>query len=137
MEKKTTPKKSSAKKSQVKTSAKKPAQKTQVVKTTKKAPSKNTQVVKTTKKSQTKTSQVKRRAVLQKQNANTGYLLGLVSLIAWIIPVVGAIVTVSGIYCCYSGMKSKKALAMTGLFLNMLFLGLSIVNVNVDLALMM
>ena len=94
---------------------------------------KTAQVVKTQTKSQSKQkSQISR----SRQNANTGYILGLSSLLAWVIPVVGAIVTVSGIYCCYSGMKKRKTLACIGLILNALFLGLAIVNISADFALM-
>ena len=148
MEKKTTPKKSTSKKTQVKATTKTaPKKTTQVVKSQKTNQTKTAQALKTQKKTQTKNTQVvkstknqtrtKTAAKKQTQNANTGYLLGLASLVAWIVPVIGDIVTVSGIYCCYSGLKKKKGLATVGLFLNVLFLGLALINVNVDLALMM
>ena len=129
MEKKASPKKSTSKKTQVKTATKAaPKKKTQVVKTQKKSAPKKTQVVKTQKKETLKN--------FNKKDANTGYLLGLTSLVAWVIPVVGAIVTVSGIYCCYKGMKSRKGVAMLGLILNILFLALALVNINADFAMM-
>lgn len=137
MEKKTTPKKSTSKKTQVKATTKKAAPKktAQVVKTQttqKKAPVKKTQT-KTVK----KTAQVKRQTSRNTKNANTGYIFALLSLIAWVIPIVGAIVSVSGIYCCYSGLKGRKSLAAVGLLINILFLGVALINVNVDLALLM
>ena len=131
MEKKASPKKSTSKKTQVKATAKVAPKKTNQVKTTKKTTNKNTQVVKTQKKSQNKSQLSKSR-----QNANTGYLLGLSSLVAWVIPVIGAIVTVTGIYCCYSGLKKRKGIALLGLILNILFLGLALVNISTDFALM-
>ena len=138
MEKKTTPKKSTSKKTQVKATTKKAAPKktAQVVKTQtttqKKAPVKKTQT-KTVK----KTAQVKKQTSRNTKNANTGYLFALLSLIAWVVPVIGAVVSVSGIYCCYSGLKGRKSLAAVGLLINILFLGVALVNVNVDLALLM
>ena len=115
MEKKATPKKSTSKKAQVK--------KTTTVE--KKRP-----VVKAT-----KTKPVK--SIKQpKRDANTGYVLGLSSLIAWVVPIVGAIVTISGIYCCYKGMKGRRTIAMLGLILNILFLGLALVNISADFALL-
>ncbi len=118
MEKKKTPKKSTSKKTQAKATAKKVA------------PKKTNQVVKTQKKDQTKLQKFNRK------DANTGYLLGLSSIVAWAIPVIGAIVTVSGIYCCYKGMKSRRGIAMLGLILNILFLGLALVNIETDFALL-
>lgn len=129
MEKKAAPKKSTTKKTQVKATTKAaPKKTTQVVKTQKKATPKKTQVVKTQKKETLKN--------FNRKDANTGYLLGLSSLVAWVIPVVGAIVTVTGIYCCYKGMKSRKGIAMLGLILNVLFLALALVNISADFALM-
>jgi len=127
MEKKASSKKSTSKKTQVKATAKAAPKKTNQVKTAKKTTNKKKQVVKTQKKSQISKS---------RQNANTGYLLGLSSLVAWVIPIVGTIVTVTGIYCCYSGMKNRKTLACIGLILNVLFLGLALINITADFALM-
>ena len=128
MEKKVTPKKSTSKKTQVKATTKAAPKKTQAVKTQKKTTQKKTQVVKTQQKSTLKN--------FNRKDANTGYLLGLTSLVAWVIPVVGAIVTVTGIYCCYKGMKSRKGIATLGLILNILFLALALVNINVDFAML-
>jgi len=121
MEKKTAPKKSTSKKSTTKTAVKKAATKT----VNKKRP-----VVKATKNKPAKYNKQ------PKKDANTGYILGLSSMLAWVIPVVGAIVTVTGIYCCYKGMKGRKGIALLGLILNMLFLGLAIINIEADFALM-
>lgn len=139
MEKKTTPKKSTTKKTQVKatktnTQKKAQAKNKQVVTTQKKTANKNTQVVKTQKKTTQKKSLLNNQKHIK--NANTGYLLGLTSLLAWVIPIVGTLITVSGIYCCYSGLKGRKSLALLGLIINVLFLGIALININVDLALM-
>ena len=115
MEKKTTPKKSTSKKAQVK--------KTTTIE--KKRP-----VVKAT-----KTKPVKPNKQ-PKKDANTGYVLGLTSLLAWVVPVVGAIVTVTGIYCCYKGMRGRKGIATLGLIINALFLALALVNISADFALL-
>ena len=118
MEKKNTPKKATSKKSQVKATTKKAA------------PKKNNQVVKTQKKEQTKLQN------FNKKDANTGYILGLSSLIAWAVPIIGTIVTITGIYCCYKGMRAKKGVATIGLILNILFLTLALVNIEADFALL-
>ena len=135
MEKKATPKKSTSKKTQTnRTQKAAPKKNNQVVKTTKKQTTQKRQVVKSVNNQKKQKTQLK--SSLSRKNANTGYLLSLASLITWVIPIVGTIIGVTGIYCCYSGLKSRRGLAMLGLLINILFLGISLVNINVDLALM-
>lgn len=136
MEKKATPKKSTSKKTQTnRTQKTAPKKNNQVVKTTKKQTTQKRQVVKSTNNNQKKQKTLL-KSNLSRKNANTGYVLSLASLITWVIPIVGTIIGVTGIYCCYSGLRSRRGLAMLGLLINILFLGISLVNINVDLALM-
>lgn len=61
--------------------------------------------------------------------ATTGFVLGLVSIIAWIIPLFGYPVTICGIVFSAKGLKSnKKALAIIGLVLSIIFLVVTLSN---------
>ena len=64
------------------------------------------------------------------KRANKGYKLGLWSIIAWIIPLAGYIVTIMGISNSVKGLKSEAyhSKAKAGLILSILFLIASIVN---------
>lgn len=58
-----------------------------------------------------------------------GFILGLVSIIAWYIPLVGYPVTVCGIIFSALGMNSKnKGKAVAGLVLSIIFLVVTIIN---------
>ena len=116
--KKSSPKTTSSKKvapAKTTTTAKK---KPTTVKTTKKRVQKKGQVVKTQKRVPTK----------QTKNANTGYILGLSSTIAWAIPVLGIVVTALGIACSLHGVKARNRIATVGLALCVLSLELSVWN---------
>lgn len=62
--------------------------------------------------------------------ANKGYKLGLWSIVAWLIPLAGYIVTIIGIKNAIKGLKSKEydKKAKIGLILCIIFLIASIVN---------
>lgn len=62
--------------------------------------------------------------------ANTGFILGLVSLIAWLIPLFGYPVTICGIVYSSKGLKStsKKTKAIIGLVFSIIFLIFTLSN---------
>lgn len=58
-----------------------------------------------------------------------GFILGLVSIIAWYIPLIGYPVTVCGIIFSSLGMNSKnKGKAVAGLVLSIIFLIVTLIN---------
>lgn len=58
-----------------------------------------------------------------------GFILGLVSIIAWYIPLIGYPVTVCGIIFSALGMNSKnKGKAVAGLVLSIIFLIVTLIN---------
>lgn len=65
-----------------------------------------------------------------KTQAVVGLILGLVSIVAWFIPLIGFPVTVLGIVFSALGLKSKtnKGKAIAGLSLSILFLVVTIIN---------
>ncbi len=65
-----------------------------------------------------------------KTQAIIGLILGLVSIIAWFIPLIGFPVTVCGIIFSGLGMKSQtnKGKAVTGLVLSIIFLIVTLIN---------
>lgn len=65
-----------------------------------------------------------------KTQAIIGLILGLVSIVAWYIPLIGFPVTVCGIIFSSIGMKSQtnKGKAIAGLTLSIIFLVVTIVN---------
>lgn len=65
-----------------------------------------------------------------KGSATAGFVLGLVSIIAWIIPLFGYPVTICGIIFSAKGLKcpSKKGMAVAGLVLSIIFLILTLIN---------
>lgn len=65
-----------------------------------------------------------------KTQAIIGLILGLVSIVAWYIPLIGFPVTVCGIIFSAIGMKSQtnKGKAIAGLTLSIIFLVVTIVN---------
>ena len=65
-----------------------------------------------------------------KTSAIVGFILGLVSIIAWFIPLVGFPVTVVGIIFSSLGLKSQsnKSKAIAGLSLSIIFLVVTIIN---------
>lgn len=68
--------------------------------------------------------------------ANTALIMGLVSLVAWIIPIAGVITSVIGIASAVPGMKSTaKGRAVAGLVLSIVCLVIAIVNWIVGVAL--
>lgn len=63
------------------------------------------------------------------KHALTGFILGLISILAWFIPLIGYPVTICGIVFSVKGLKSnKKGLATAGLILSILFLVVTIIN---------
>lgn len=61
--------------------------------------------------------------------ATAGFVLGLVSIIAWIIPLFGIPVSVIGIIMSALGIKSeKKTKAIVGLVFSIIFLIATIIN---------
>ncbi len=64
------------------------------------------------------------------KKANTGFILGLVSIIAWILPIAGYPVTICGIVFCSKGLKSSnnKTKAIIGLVLSIIFLLATLTN---------
>lgn len=62
--------------------------------------------------------------------AMVGFILGLVSIIAWYIPLIGFPVTVCGIIFSSLGMKSpsNKGKAVAGLTLSIIFLVVTLIN---------
>lgn len=71
-------------------------------------------------------------SVQQQKNAKkatVGFILGLCSIIAWLIPLFGFPVTIVGLVFSILGIKStKKNLAIVGIVLTVLFLIVTIVN---------
>lgn len=64
------------------------------------------------------------------KNANTGFILGLISIIAWFIPLFGYPVTICGIVNSTKGLKANegKTKATVGLVLSIIFLVLTLIN---------
>ena len=62
--------------------------------------------------------------------AVAGLVLGLVSIIAWLLPLIGYPVTICGIVFGAKGLKSttKKGMATAGLVLSIIFLILTVIN---------
>jgi uncharacterized membrane protein YvbJ len=62
--------------------------------------------------------------------ASTGFILGLCSLVAWIIPLFGYPVTICGIIFSSKGLASKanKGKATAGLVLAIIFLIITLIN---------
>lgn len=61
--------------------------------------------------------------------AIAGFVLGLVSIIAWFIPLFGYPVTIIGISMSSIGLKSnKKTFAIIGLILSIVFLIVTLIN---------
>ena len=61
--------------------------------------------------------------------AMTGFVLGLISIIAWIIPLIGYPITILGIIFSALGLNSKnKGKAIAGLILSIIFLILTFIN---------
>jgi len=69
------------------------------------------------------------------KNAVVGFILGLVSIIAWLIPLFGYPVSICGIIFSAKGLKSQtnKGKAITGLVLSIVFLVFSFINSMVGL----
>jgi len=64
------------------------------------------------------------------KKANVGFILGLISIVAWLIPLFGYPVTICGIVFSSKGLKSnlKKSFATAGLVLSIIFLVLTVFN---------
>lgn len=63
-------------------------------------------------------------------NALVGFILGLCSIIAWFIPLIGYPVTIVGIVFSAKGLKSEKSKgkAVAGLVLSIIFLVVTLIN---------
>jgi len=64
------------------------------------------------------------------KNAMAGFILGLVSIIAWFIPLFGYPVTICGIIFSAKGLSSSlnKSKATAGLILSIIFLIITLIN---------
>lgn len=64
------------------------------------------------------------------KNANTGFILGIVSIVAWFIPLFGYPVTICGIIFSSKGLASKNShgKAIAGLVLSIIFLVITLIN---------
>ena len=64
------------------------------------------------------------------KDANTGFILGMISIIAWFIPLFGYPVTICGIIFSSKGLKATegKAKAIVGLVFSILFLIVTLIN---------
>ena len=61
--------------------------------------------------------------------ALTGFILGLSSLIAWLIPIIGYPVSILGIIFSSLGLNSsRKGMAITGLILSIIFFIVTLIN---------
>lgn len=64
-----------------------------------------------------------------KGKALTSFILGLVSIVAWFIPIIGAPVTIVGLVMGILGRKSsRKKMAIAGIILCSVFLVVTVVN---------
>lgn len=70
------------------------------------------------------------------KHAVTGFILGLVSIAAWFIPLFGYPVTICGIVFSSKGLKSKtnKTKATVGLILSIVFLVVTVINSIIGMA---
>ena len=70
------------------------------------------------------------KALPENNSANTGFIFGLISIIAWILPLIGYPITICGIVFSVKGFKSKtaKTKAIIGLVLSILFLLVTLGN---------
>ncbi|MDB4894812.1 MAG: hypothetical protein JWN15_1074 [Firmicutes bacterium] len=65
----------------------------------------------------------------QERNATAGFVLGLVSLLAWILPFIGLPVTVTGLVLSIRGLRSSRSgLATAGLILSVIWLLVTLAN---------
>ena len=65
----------------------------------------------------------------KKDNSTTGLVLGLISIIAWIIPLIGFPVTICGIVFSAKSLNTPgRGKAIAGLVLSIAFLCLTIIN---------
>ena len=64
------------------------------------------------------------------KSANTGFILGLISIIAWLLPLVGYPVTICGIISSSKVLKSSNGngKAKAGLILSIIFLIATVIN---------
>lgn len=64
------------------------------------------------------------------KDANTGFILGLVSIVAWFIPLFGYPVTICGIVFSSKGLSSKNrhGKAVAGMVLSIIFLVVTLIN---------
>ena len=64
------------------------------------------------------------------RHAMVGFILGLCSIAAWLLPLLGYPVTICGIVFSAKGMKSnkKKGKAIAGLVLSIVFLVITLIN---------
>lgn len=64
-----------------------------------------------------------------KKNTIVGFILGLIAIIAWLIPLFGFPVTIVGLVFSIKELNGEKRnLAITGLVLNIIFLVLTLIN---------
>lgn len=77
-----------------------------------------------------KVDETNTQATTENKNAIRGFVLGIISVIAWIIPLFGYPVTICGIVFSAKGLniKTNKGLAIAGLVLSIIFLIFTIIN---------
>lgn len=57
------------------------------------------------------------------------FVLGLVGIIAWILPLIGYPVTITGLVLgCIARKKEKNAFSLTGIILSSITLGITLIN---------
>jgi hypothetical protein len=65
-------------------------------------------------------------------SATAGFVLGIVGMVAWLLPIAGLPVTIVGLVLSIKGQKSaKKSLATAGLVLSIVGLVLTICNASI------
>ncbi len=76
------------------------------------------------------TSSVSNQEQAFDKSAQTGFILGLISIVAWFIPLFGYPVTIAGIVCSNKGRASvvNKGKATAGLVLSIIFLVVTLIN---------
>ena len=64
-----------------------------------------------------------------KGKAKAGFILGLISIVAWLVPLFGVPVTIVGLVLSILGVKSsRKKMAIAGIILSAIFLIATIIN---------
>jgi len=74
--------------------------------------------------------------VAKNGKATTGLVLGIIGLVAWFIPLIGAPITIIGLVFSIKGLKSlKRGVAIAGIVLSSIGLFATIVNASIGIIL--